>query len=239
MKRKIVNLFNRLLSVFNISIYKAGFDMLGSLRIVKNSGIHFNSIIDIGASDGKWSIYALNIFKNSKIIAIEPLIEREIALKKISKNHSNFDFVLAAAGDGQVNEIELTVTDDLDGSTIFGDIGLKRMVCIKTIDQVVHEKNLKSPFFLKFDTHGFEIPILDGAKNTLEKTEIIVMEAYNFRITEGTLLFHEMIEYIDKKGFRIFKIVDPMCRPADNVFWQLDLFFLRKDNDIFKKEVYK
>lgn len=238
MKREIVNLINLLLSSIKILIYKAGFDMIGSLRRIEKTGIKFNSIIDIGASNGKWSIYALNIFKTPKIIAIEPLTENEIALKKISKKHSNFDYVLAAAGDGQVDEIELTVTANLVGSTISGKVGSKRIVPIKTIDQIVLEKNLLPPFFLKFDTHGFEIPILNGAKKTLEKTEIIVMEAYNFRITNDTLLFHEMIEFLDKKGFRIYNIVDPLYRPSDNVFWQLDLFFLRKDHEIFKNEMY-
>jgi FkbM family methyltransferase len=239
MKRKIANLLNVVLGYFNVELYKAGFDMVGNLKKIKQIGVEFNSLIDIGASDGKWSIYALRIFKTPKIVAVEPLFEREKSLKKLQNRFPNFEYELSAAGDGKISEIELTVTDDLDGSTIAGKIGTKRIVPLKSVDQIVSERNLKPPFFLKFDTHGFELPILEGAKNTLLHTEVIVMEAYNFRITNESLLFHEMISFMEEKGFRIYNIVDPLCRPLDNVFWQLDLFFLKKENEIFKSGKFK
>jgi FkbM family methyltransferase len=239
MKRIIVNKLNQFLSIFNISISKAGFDMLGRLKLLKKEKIQFNSVIDIGASNGKWSVDALNLFHNSKIIAIEPLIEREPSLKKLKNKFKNFDYVLTVAGDGTQNNIELSVTEDLDGSTISGNKGETRIVPSKSIDQIVIEKELKAPFFLKFDTHGFETSILNGAKHTLKNTEIILMETYNFKITEDTLLFHEMIEYLYQKGFRVFNIADPLNRPYDNTFWQVDIFFIKETNKYFKYNSYK
>lgn len=91
------------------------------------------------------------------------------------------------AGDSNDSCATLNVSDDLDGSTVGGSGGQQRIVPQKTIDNSVLEHSLKGPFLLKFDTHGFEIPILEGAAQTLLATNIIIMETYNFKLTEDSL----------------------------------------------------
>jgi hypothetical protein len=71
---------------------------------------------------------------------------------------------------------------------------------------------------LKFDTHGYELPILKGARQTLNKTSLIIMEAYNFKISDHALRFHEMCAYMECLGFRCFDIADPMLRDYDKSF---------------------
>ena len=99
-------------------------------------------------------------------------------------------------------------------------------------------KNLNGPFLLKFDTHGYEVPILRGARKTLENTNVIIMEVYNFYITEHTLLFSEMCDYLSKLGFRCYDLAEPMLRLYDSSFWQVDLFFCRHDSPIFSYSQY-
>lgn len=82
---------------------------------------------------------------------------------------------------------------------------------------------------LKLDTHGFEIPILEGASQVLKETAVIIIECYNFRIAPECLLFFEMCDYLGKLGFRCIDLVDPFNRPYDQSFWQMDLVFV-KDN---------
>jgi hypothetical protein len=99
-------------------------------------------------------------------------------------------------------------------------------------------KECQGPFIIKFDTHGYEVPILSGAQKTLENTAYIIMEVYNYRHTDGTLLFYEMCEHLDSLGFRCFNLADPMQRSIDNSLWQMDLFFARKDNKVFRANSY-
>ncbi len=98
---------------------------------------------------------------------------------------------------------------------------------------------MKPPFLIKFDTHGFEVPILEGAKNVLQQTEAIVMECYGFHISENSLLLHEMCAYLEKLDFRLSDIVDVMRRPGDEFFWQCDLFFVRSSHSSFQKNTYQ
>ena len=133
----------------------------------------------------------------------------------------------------------LNVTNDLDGSTVDGnENGENREVISRTIDSLVSEFKLEGGYIVKFDTHGFELPILNGMIMTLEKTEVIIMECYNFKITKNAILFHEMCIKLEEFGFRCFDISNPVLRPSDNSFWQIDILFCKKDNKIFDSVSY-
>ena len=49
-------------------------------------------------------------------------------------------------------------------STVDGTDGKPRQVLAKTIGIIASEKKMAGPFLLKFDTHGYEIPILNNAE---------------------------------------------------------------------------
>jgi hypothetical protein len=147
--------------------------------------------------------------------------------------------MLCVAGEKDNDVVDMAVTGDLDGSTVGGNGGVTRRVPLHSVDAIVAMKQLPGPYMLKFDTHGFEVPILKGSTKTLSQTEYIVMEVYNFRHTEGTLTFYEMCTLLEGMGFRCFNLADPMQRPFDRAFWQMDLFFARKENPIFSENSYQ
>jgi hypothetical protein len=89
------------------------------------------------------------------------------------------------------------------------------------------------PYLLKLDTHGYEVPILEGARETLTRTEAIIMECYNFRIAPECLMFGDMCQHMERLGFRCIDLVDPMHRLADDSLWQMDLVFVRGDRPEF------
>ena len=94
-------------------------------------------------------------------------------------------------------------------------------------------------YFMKLDTHGFEVPILDGASQTLTETDVIIMECYNFRIAPECLLFFEMCDYLKGFGFRCIDLVDPHHRPYDDSLWQMDLVFVRENRPEFLHPSYR
>ncbi len=231
---------NAVLRWFNATLVRTplDFQMESALRRVAGHGLNINSIIDIGASDGKWSRKAMAVFPHQFFLAVEPLQERRAALESCKQQYRNFDYELCVAGEVDGAFATLNVAADLDGSTVGGTGGEVRQVPMRTLDALVAARNLPGPFLLKFDTHGYEVPILRGAGQTLAKTNVIIMEAYNFPITEQALLFHEMCAYLANLGFRCYDLADPMLRPYDKAFWQLDLFFCRQEAPIFAYSHY-
>src|SRR5205085_8401882 len=108
-----------------------------------------------------------------------------------------------------------------------------------TIDLQVRQFSLKPPFLIKLDTHGYEWPILEGAKATLAKTEVLIIEMYNFTSGEPMLLFYELCQKLDGLGFRTFDLCELLHRPSDGFLWQFDVVLLRKDRPEFANLNFK
>jgi FkbM family methyltransferase len=208
--------------------------MIEGLKRMKSLGIYPTTVVDVGAAQGSWSKNILELWPKANFHLIEPLIENRTHLDSLQKTYPNIKYHLAVAGENE-GEVNLLVSPDLDGSGVYGgDHENTRSVPVITIDSLGKKEKL----LIKLDTHGYEVPILKGAGETLKNTELLVIEVYGFRISPTCLLFHELTDYIDTLGFRLIDIVDIMRRPGDNAFWQADAFYIRKDHPVFDKNSY-
>lgn len=238
-RKQLLRTVNKVIAPTGAQLYRAGADMEYALDWLARRDHGISSILDLGAAQGNWSRMALDLFPRARIVGVDPLVERVPFLEKLKAENSRFDFVSAVAGGDDGGTVELAVTDDLDGSSVHGSEGQMRSVPVHSIDRIAEMKGLKGPYFLKFDTHGFEKPILESAQKVLEETRFIVMEAYNFRHTPETLLFHEMIAYLGERGFRVSHLVDVLNRPSDGALWQIDLMFARSQDPIFESDQFR
>ena len=203
--------------------------------------LHFNvsTILDVGASTGCWTEKALPYFPEAKFLCVEAQPVHEPALQRFTGRHPNVRYVMAAAG-GREGEIYFDTHDAFGGvaSEQAGGPGWAR-VPVTTLDRLAAQHGLPSPFLIKLDTHGFEVPILDGASAVLERTAALIIEVYNFQINQGALTFPQMCEELARRGFHCFDLFDPMNRPADGALWQMDMVFLRADRPEFQRNAYQ
>ncbi|MDE0837835.1 MAG: FkbM family methyltransferase [Kiritimatiellae bacterium] len=181
---------NRLLKRFDYKLLRMSrhgpeLHMSAALARLASRQIEVGTVVDIGASNGAWSRVAAQHFPEARLVAIEALEERRAELDALRQDLPGFDFLIAAASEHHGGSVDLNVADDLDGSTVGGQTaGDTRSVPTVSIDAMVAEQNLPGPYLLKFDTHGFEVPILDGARETLQATSALIVEVYNFPITD-------------------------------------------------------
>jgi len=210
----------------------------GILLNLKQRGIHINTIIDIGASDGRWSNDIIHVFPNSQFFLIEANNTHKTGLEVFKNKNKNVEYIIAAAGD-ELGQIYFDNTDPFGGIAMHEKPeGNSIIVPVVTVDHCVLQNNLKPPFLLKLDTHGFEIPIFNGATKILKDTNIIIVEAYNFKIAKDSLLFYEMCEYLRKEGFRCCGIIDVKYRPKDKFLWQMDLVFVKATREEYMDNNY-
>ena len=216
------------------------FTMDGLLVRAARRGIQLRAVIDVGASNGKWAVSAAQHFPEAAFLLVEPLAERAQALAALKAARPQFDHALCALGE-KSGEVSFHVAEDLDGIGIGGPGAPtpNRTVPICTLDQVVRERSLRGPFLLKLDTHGFELPILAGAKETLPEIALLIIEVYNFQIADCALRFHEMCAHVEKLGFRCYDLADPMLRVRDAALWQMDFAFLRHDHPLWESNTYR
>jgi FkbM family methyltransferase len=231
---------NRLLHPLGLHLLRCDrvFEMEDVLARAAKRGVPVRTVIDVGASDGSWSLLAKQHFPAARFLLFEPLVERREALEAL-RQRLGFDYVTAAAG-ARRGEVALAVAPDLDGSSVApaGAAG-GRTVPIETIDAAVAEHRLPGPFCLKLDTHGYELPILEGAAAVLAQASLLIIEAYNFRLGPEALKFHELCAWLEPRGFRCCDLADPMRRPKDGVLWQVDLVFVPATSPVFASDRYE
>ncbi len=203
--------------------------MDNACRAIAARGHSISAVIDIGASDGRWSLDFMRYYPNSQYLLIEAQPVHEPKLKTFCQAHPNSQYVLAAAGEA-AGKIYFDAAVPLGGQASYTPFAEHNLVVpVTTVDIEVESRKLPGPYLVKLDTHGFEAPILRGAQRTLANTEAIVMECYNYRIAPECLLFDEMVAHLRGLGFRCVDLADPMFRPHDDTLWQMDLVFVRTD----------
>ena len=239
LRQKLQRGANALLHPLGLHLARAdrAFEMDGLLARAAARGPAIATWIDVGASDGVWSLRARRHFPRAKFLLFEPLAVHAAALAALEQSHG---FMPAAAAAGATpGEIAFAIDPQLDGSGVAapGAPGT-RTVPVETIDRAVAARNLAGPFALKLDTHGHELPVLAGAVRTLESATLLVIEAYNFKLTPGCLRFHELCAWLEARGFRCLDLADPMRRARDGALWQIDLAFARADHPVFATNTY-
>ena len=202
--------------------------------------VPIKTVIDIGASDGRWSKTLQSFYPDAFYFLVEAQETHKSKLQAYKEHQDNVDYLLAAAGD-YTGEIYFDARNPSGGLASHELIEHERVVKVPvtTVDIEVSERNLKAPYLLKLDTHGFEVPIFRGAEETLKNTSLIVVETYNFTVAERSLRFYEICVFLESKGFRPIDLASPAFRPRDKAFWQVDLFFVRCSREEFQSNAYK
>lgn len=199
---------------------------------------HIGTVIDIGASNGQWSEQARAFYPSAAYYLIEANPFHDPALKAYSRARPNTRYVLAAAGD-HVGEVHFDLSDPFGGVAARTPRAGSHILPMTTVDTEVEKHGLQPPYLIKLDTHGFEVPILEGAAQALTQAQLLVIETYNFRLEPGSLLFYEMCAYLAERGFRPIDLCEPLFRPQDGVLWQFDLFFARASHPVFSIQGYR
>ncbi|PKA82132.1 FkbM family methyltransferase [Ulvibacter sp. MAR_2010_11] len=201
--------------------------------------LKIKTVIDVGASDGRWSGNCMRFFPDAHYFLVEAQNGHLEGLKHFESSNENVSFVLAAAG-------KENGTIYFNNSELFGGIASETPfeknsieVPVISLDVEIEKRDLQPPFLLKLDTHGFEVPILEGAKKVISHANLIIIEAYNFNIESNSLCFWELCEYMGDLGFRPLEVVDLMAREYDQAFWQMDIFFIKKDDPMFNYIQYR
>jgi FkbM family methyltransferase len=203
--------------------------MEGAYQRIAARGHEIRTVIDVGASDGVWSEALMRHYPTARYLLVEAQPVHHSALREFCARYPNAELALAAAGDRD-GRIFFDAQDPLGGQASYTPYPTHNIeVTVTTIDHEIESRKLGGPFLIKLDTHGFEVPILRGAARTLERTEVVVMECYNFRLSPECLLFDEMCSHMETLGFRCIDMVDVARRPHDGALWQMDLVFVRKD----------
>lgn len=203
-------------------------DAASSLRDLQRRIDRVRTVIDVGASDGRWSRMTEGAFPDAEYLLVEANAAHEPSLVRHCRRRPRASYVLVAATstDGGV---AFDATDPFHG--VAGRPGSHTPGMTehpgRSLSSLVQERRLEGPYLVKLDTHGHEREILQGMQDILADTEALIVEVYNPAVGTGLPPFWEICHEIVEMGFDVFDLCEPLYRPADGAFWQADLVFVR------------
>lgn len=196
------------------------------------------SIINLGAGAGGDTAFVQRTWPEARTLLVEMDAAYERTYRELQQLVPDLAWDICAAGpEDKLGRMQKSDMGGVGGALdLAGDAAAGADVRVKRLDTLVREHQMPAPYFLRFDTHGFELDILSGATETLPQTALVQMECYNFKLgfTGGkNLTFDEMSLHMKSLGFRCVDMCDPLYRPGDRALWQMHLFFIRADHPLW------
>lgn len=211
-----------------------------SLQRVRKLGLSPRTVIDVGVATGTNGLYGA--FPDVRYALIEPLKESEPFMQAILEQYPGSIAVHAAAGRAP-GQAEFVVHPGLSGSSFLlsRKAGEVRKVPVVTVDGVVKEHGLEGPFVLKLDVQGFELDVLEGALETLKRTDLVITEAslWADRKKQPMPTLADLINWFGAKGFVIYDIAGIVRRKLDDAIAEMDLVFCPAGSPLRAVSSYK
>jgi FkbM family methyltransferase len=208
--------------------------MFDKLITLKNKGYIPDTVLDIGAYHGNWTLAMKHIYNSSDYYLFEAIDYPELNRFGTNSNITKFNVLLNDKTE-EVNWYQMKNT----GDSIFREKTYHFDNCdiIKrqstTLDTFILQKNILNKsknIFIKIDCQGAEIPILKGSSSILERTDFIILEMPLFgQYNENVPSFLEHIKYMDSIGFIPYDILENHI--INNFNMQVDMLFINKKHE--------
>jgi FkbM family methyltransferase len=233
MKRIVQHLLNKL--GYQITSYPEK-DLSRRLRLINHYGI--NSIIDIGANKGQYSLEMRKFGYSGKLISFEPLssVFKELQLKAshddkwLTYNNAmgNFDgnAIINIAGNSYSSSLNNMLESHINAAPLSRTIGTEN-ITVKKLDTIFN--NIFEPddaIMLKIDTQGYEKNVIEGANKSLEFIRLIQLEMSLVALYENELLLADMIKFLQHRNFVLVSLENGFSNADTGQLLQVDGIFV-------------
>lgn len=216
------------------------FEIYNTLFRIKSMNIIPKTIIDIGANRGMFSKTANYLFKDTKIIAFEPLKECYEELKKLNSIIPFFECYNCAIGNkkekGQIFKSSYDYSSSLlemadlhkEAFPVSKKTSVEEIEII-SLDEALKNKDLVKPILIKIDVQGYEDFVIEGASKILEKTDIIICELSFQKLYNNQVLFDSIYARLKKMNFIFSGSLNELVHPKNYGILQIDGLFIKNN----------
>jgi len=200
-----------------------------------------NVLLDVGANTGQYASLMRRIGYKGKIVSFEPLSSAYAVLSNNAINHMNWQCENFALGNKEEkavihvsgNSYSSSLLDILPSHIAFdadSDYISEETIQVKRIDDVFADYCLPTDVvMLKIDTQGFEKDVLEGAQESLKNITLLQLEISIEPLYDKEVLFVEMVNYLQEKGFDLFALENGIRNPDNGKLLQVDGIFINKN----------
>jgi FkbM family methyltransferase len=213
-------------------------DLKRRMTIINNQKIDI--LFDIGANTGQYSSKLRNLGYKNGIISFEPLTKVFEILEKTARKDGNWivnnyalgdedgEGIINISGHSDNSSIQDMTSNYLESAPVLKYVG-KQKIEIKKLDSIFNSYvKHENKVMIKIDTQGYEKNVLDGAIESLSRISIIQLEMSIVQLYKDEMLFMNMINYIESKGFQLYSLENGSYNRNSGQLLQVDGIFVNK-----------
>lgn len=202
-------------------------------------GVRVEDVVDVGAQKGNWTRVIKRFFPAARVVMVEADRSNEGDLAAVEEQWPGSVWrAMELVGERARPGVPFHLSES--GSSVLRDVSgaaaRRVFLDMRTLDDVVRESPLESVDLLKIDAQGYELKILEGARNLLEDVELVLLEVSMIRLYEGCPLLSHVVAFMASRGFRAYDITEFHLRPLDGAMAQVDILFARDDSRLVGTE---
>lgn len=208
---------NKLINIFMSEKF------MKTLIDLKNKGVSFDVIYDIGARHAEWATRINLIFNQSTLYLFEA---NEKCITKLEESGFKFFITTLSSKVGTVDFYSNNSTGDSyykENTSYYNGINsIKKETT--TLDALITEREIPKPNFIKIDTQGSEIDILIGSVDCLNQASLVYLECPLFKYNIGAPDFSSYLQFMSSKNFYPYEISE--FHYSGGILVQVDILFI-------------
>jgi len=174
-----------------------------------------NTVIDIGANKGQFSLFAREAWPRCQVIAFEPLPGPAAKYRKVFARIPEVKLFQAAVG-SEAGPMEIHLSEREDSSSLLPiaermtgifpearSAGRTITVQAGPLDRFIGAEELRGRVLLKLDVQGFELEALKGCEPYLGQVEHVYVECSYVELYRGQALIREVMNFLNERGFAL------------------------------------
>jgi FkbM family methyltransferase len=201
------------------------------------AGLDFDFVVDVGANRGQFAWFARQQFHEARIVSFEPLTGPAKIFEKIFAGDPKVKLVRAAIAERNGTVI-INVTDDDDSSSPleitakqaehFGSKIVTQCTAIcGPLSHFIRTDDFGARNLLKIDTQGYELEVLKGSVDLLDRFDAIYCEVSYLELYKGQALATDVICYLSNKQFQLAGVYNQVNVTRDGAL-QADMLFFKR-----------
>lgn len=204
---------------------------------MKGAGIR--TVLDVGANSGQFASAVRCVLPAAQIYSFEPIPEVHRQLEKRLGRFGRFQSFCVALGntsgestfwqcDFSKSSSLLPMSETHREAFPWTSHSSPKNVRIETLDNHLGLMTLTPTVLLKLDVQGYELGVLEGARELLKKTHYVQVETSFAPLYEGQASFSEVYRLMNEAGFDYAGSTGQMVSPLDGNVMQEDALFRRR-----------
>lgn len=216
-----------------------------SLMRIAKLGFNPELIFDVGAYQGDFTKFCLQLWTDTEVACFEVLPNKVTQLKQLELSNSSIQVIPVLLGETSSEQVPFFQFQS-EGETASSVMKpqnssiLPKYYPMRTVDEIVNTHlNGRVPDLLKMDVQGYELNVLKGAEQSLDKIKVILAEVNLLDLYQDAPLLSELITWLDARNWVTYDICGFWRRPLDQALWQADFIFVQRTSFLRADKRYR